>query len=99
MSTTKKLHWTQTPEGRARIAAVARKGHRTRKAKAKAKQTKPRGAVPHATKAPERIDDGTFAYAHGYLTCWIDQYAARKGVPAGSLTAELGAVFQRQARR
>ena len=81
----KKPHWTQTERGKEILAA--------RKGKGKRKHAIVEGS------SLERIPDGKFAYAHGYVDAFIDFYAKGQGLSARSLAGELGAVLHRAARR
>lgn len=80
-----RVHWTQTPKGKALLA----------KRRAAKRQT------VYASEKPDTSlrQSPDFAYALGFIECWIQTYAASSGLSGEALTAELGAVLSRKARR
>lgn len=80
----KRIHWTQTPKGKAILAAK------------KATQT---GKKNVKTKEEDRVPEGIFAYALGHIEGWIEFYAKSASVSPSALAAELGAVLHRKTRR
>ena len=53
MSDEKKPHWTQTPEGRAKLTKSLKKAWRKRKAKPKPKKTRAQVVMKRAIKKPQ----------------------------------------------
>lgn len=92
----KRVHWTSTPEGRAKLSRIGRKGWRTRRAKAKiATPPKPTKESRHAS-APE---DFQAAYAYGYVQCWLAVYADSSGLSRPALARRVGGLLQVDAGR
>lgn len=101
----KKIHWTKTPEGKAKMAKAQKKSWKTRRAQftQNTKQSKVPSSTRHrrdviASKETPIKETPTFAYALGHIECWIAAYAASAGVSPESLAAELGKVLQLKAR-
>jgi hypothetical protein len=100
----KKIHWTQTDAGKAKMAKAQKKSWQTRRKNGThTKKTKVPSSTRHrhdvvASKEARIQETPTFAYALGHIECWIATYAASAGVPAESLAAELGKVLQLKAR-
>lgn len=90
---TTKLHWTQRPENKAKVLAMAKRGRRTRKA-----QKRARTSIPHPETNAGDIPQDTFAYALGYIECWLEAYAKSAGIPSEALAAKLGKVLQVKSR-
>jgi hypothetical protein len=89
----KKLHWTQTPEGKAKLAKNTARAWKQRRAKTTIK-TEP---TSHGTFTIK--DSPIFAYALGHVTAWVETYAKSAGVPYEALATELGKILQVKARR
>lgn len=102
MATKKKTHWTQRPENKARVQAMLKKASAAKQAskknRPKARQSTLSQKVDHV-EARDRIQEGVFSYALGYVECWISTFAASADVSAEALAAELGAVLSRKVRR
>jgi hypothetical protein len=87
----KKLHWTQTPEGRRRMALIARKGR-----KALAKKNGKRPYTRH--EAPE-VDERIVVYALSHCETWLQVYANGVSVSAAALTSRVAELLHKSSRR
>lgn len=81
-------HWTQTRKGRAQMRALAKKRHAAKGAKRHAHHRQPKVSAH---------EEANCAYASGYISCWLDIYAASSGVPRPVLAQRVGAVLHRTA--
>ncbi len=82
------VHWTLRPENKKKVQAMLKKRAATRKRNKRA-ALPPTRTTPH----DDAIPQDTFAYALGYLECWVEAYAKSAGVPSEALAAKLGAVL------
>lgn len=89
--TDKKPHWSQTPEGRAKMSRIMKARHR------KLKHAQETRRDPRPPK--EDIPSDVFAYALGRIEAWIEAYAQSAGVPPGPLASKLGQVLHRKSGR
>lgn len=91
----KKLHWTQTPEGRKRAIRLLKKAAKARQRKAK--ETKRH--VSKKPRAPETPGNATLdhhvAYAFGRTQGWIHAYAEAIGLAGGDLADRVGQLLVR----
>ena len=99
----KKMHWTKTPEGREKMSKALRKFHRkkkngthTQKHAAPKVPSKPSSKNTHVKNI---IPQDTFAYALGYIECWIETFAKSAGLPSETFATELGKVLQHKNSR
>lgn len=85
-------HWTQKPENKARVAAIARKRNRIRYS------TKaPKKARIHAQTSATFQHEGTdaqVAFALGSITAWLTNYARSIDVPERDFTRRLGQILR-----
>lgn len=93
----KRIHWTQTPEGKKKLAA-------NRKAKANGTYTKPSTARPsarpsHADKPAQEVPSDLLAYALGRVEGFLDAYCQSADLPYQVVATELGKVLQRKSSR
>jgi hypothetical protein len=88
-----KLHWTQRPENKAKVQAMARRGSKTRNA-AKKKNGSQQKPKPETQNGINVEFEKAFAYALGYVECWIENYSQSTAVPAEALASRLGKVLQ-----
>lgn len=89
-----------SPETRARMSAAQQKRAKERRAGrivVAATRKHRRKANADSNEVPQ-IDEGTFAYALGYIESWLGTYAAAAGVPASSLASRVGKVLHSKAR-
>lgn len=99
----KKTHWTKRPENRAKVAKMIAKGKKTAKKKkngvkkhaAMQVTPKPSSENSHASIIPQ----DTFAYALGFIECWIETYAKSASIPSETFAAKLGKVLQHKNSR
>lgn len=83
---TKKLHWTQRPENRARVVALAKKRH----AKRPMTSRSPKRETPDATD----LHAEETAYAFGFTQSWLYAYAERTGIARQTLAYRVGKLLQ-----
>jgi hypothetical protein len=79
-----KLHWTQTPEGRARMSRLARRAHH--KGGKRGKQ--------HSGS-----EEAVIAYAFGHVEAWLDIYANSVGLSVPAVTYRVAELLRATARR
>lgn len=109
----KKLHWTQTPEGRKRMSAIVPEQHAARTHKVRGpynKKKNPEALVAQAVLAAARtvetrrdraIEDDVrnhVAYLYGRTDAFIEHYSATTNVPCPVLAANLGKLLLGKAR-
>lgn len=103
----KKLHWTQRPENRHKVIAMAKKATRTnRKRRLADARPKPLTPKPLTRRKPtnaeteqraeERFtrEDVAVAHAHGRVTEIIAAVARQAGVPESVLAGGVGKLLQ-----
>ena len=76
----KRRHWTQTPEGKLRLAQLA-----------EARQARRDKGEHHATK--QRAEAQQITFAAGYCTGWVAAYAKSAGLDEHDLASRVGQVL------
>jgi len=96
-----KLHWTQDPKNKAKLARVRKLGEKAKRAKQKALAITPRGLAAKAPKQ-ETDTDGTLslvaAHATGYLSCWLETVSRSHGVSYPALADGVARALRSSAR-
>jgi hypothetical protein len=91
----KAIHWTKTPEGRARMSAHWKRWYKEKAKAPKPKRTYKRKVKVHA----ENPEFGrNLAYLFGKVETTIEVYADRLGVPRAALAAGVADLLRAQAR-
>ena len=89
----KSLHWTQRPENKEKLKASHRKAVRSKKAARTVVST------PTTQTSVTTVPEDTFAYALGFVECWIQTYASSAGVSSEALASRMGKVLQGKSSR
>lgn len=82
----KKLHWTQTPEGKKRALAILARGREQKK-----NQSPQNGSKPRARK--EDPTQEQFIYAYGRIQGWIQAFSESVGCSPAALAAWVGSAL------
>ena len=91
MQTAKKLHWTQLPENKEKVKAMAEKGASTRR-KVNVKRK-------HSTKGKaEAHQDSRIVYAFAHVEAWIELYADSVELPRSIVTEQVAELLLLQVR-
>lgn len=88
----KKVHWTQTPEGRNRVSVWSKKYHKQKRTAANAKE-KEISDYP-LVEATTGALDTHIAYACGYIECWLYGFARQAGISYPAIAQEVGKVLR-----
>jgi hypothetical protein len=85
------MHWTQTPAGKRKMRAIAKRQQAARRlARLNGKAVHRGGQRTEAeTVAPQHI-----GYAFGHCQTWLEAYADSNGVPRESLTGLVGGLLR-----
>jgi hypothetical protein len=86
-----KKHWTQTPEGRKKMAMIASR-------KRKSRYNSELGHNP-SKDAKETNLETQIAYAFGHVESWLQVFASNSGYPASSIAYRVGELLLRTSRR
>jgi hypothetical protein len=90
----RRKHWTQTKAGKAKLAQSLKKSWAARKS---TPNTVTRNS--DASIRQEEIPTDVFAYALGFVECWIDTFAKGAHLPPELLARQLGAILSIKSKR
>lgn len=91
------VHWTKRPENAKKVKLMLRRRQLTRAATQRNKNS---AVLPPSTpESQHAVPQDVFAYALGYLECWLESYAKSASVSPEALAARMGEVLSVKSRR